>query len=158
MAILSHKRLMLCRKKHFFINISWHGGYGPLLSLFEDLEVPILHKSPIVWPGLSKTSAPLYCSQRFTQTNVKFQLVLNTDLATRPQGKLKDLKNGWGAVKFGILSDFMDFSLCICNWAWEICRQYFSGASLQEPSLWLVKWKYCSIESKQMHHLQIEEG
>ena len=48
MAILSHKRLMLWRKKHIFINISWHGGYGPLLSLFEDLEVLILHKSPIV--------------------------------------------------------------------------------------------------------------
>ena len=48
MAILSHKWLMLWRKKHIFINISWHGGYGPLLSLFEDLEVLILHKSPIV--------------------------------------------------------------------------------------------------------------
>ena len=48
MAILSHKWLMLWRKKHIFINISWHGGYGPLLSLFEDLEVLILHKLPIV--------------------------------------------------------------------------------------------------------------
>ena len=48
MAILSHKWLMLWRKKHIFINISWHGGYGPLLSLFEDLEVPKLHKLPIV--------------------------------------------------------------------------------------------------------------
>ena len=118
-----------------------------------------LHKPKFIHdPDLHQITPNLYCSQRFTQTNVKFKLVLNTDLATRPQGKLKDLKNGWGAVKFCILSDFMDFSLCICNWAWEICRQYFSGASLQEPSLWLVKWKYCSIESKQMHHLQIEEG
>ena len=58
MAIFSHKWLMLWRKKHIVINLSWHGGYGPLLSLFEDLEVLILHKSPIVWPGLSKTSAP----------------------------------------------------------------------------------------------------
>ena len=58
MAILSHNWLMSWRKKHIFINLSWHGGHGPLLSLFEDLEVLILHKSPIVWPDLSKTSAP----------------------------------------------------------------------------------------------------
>ena len=38
MAILSHKWQMLWRKKYIFINISWHGGYGLLLSLFEDLE------------------------------------------------------------------------------------------------------------------------
>ena len=46
MAILSHKWLMLWRKKHIFINISWHGDYGPLLSLFEDLEVAFI---PIAW-------------------------------------------------------------------------------------------------------------
>ena len=32
-------------------NLSWHGGYGPLLSLFEHLEVPKIHRLPIVWPG-----------------------------------------------------------------------------------------------------------
>ena len=48
MAILSHKWQMLWRKKHIFINISWHMGYGPLLSLFEDLEVPKTDKSSIV--------------------------------------------------------------------------------------------------------------
>ena len=48
MAIFSHKWQMFWRKKYIFINLSWHGGYGPLLSLFEDLEVTILHKSPIV--------------------------------------------------------------------------------------------------------------
>ena len=29
-------------------NLSWHGGYGPLLSLFEHLEVPKIHRLPIV--------------------------------------------------------------------------------------------------------------
>ena len=60
MAILSHKRLMLWRKKNIFINLSWHVGYGPLLSPFEVLEVPKIHNSSIVWPGLSKTPASLY--------------------------------------------------------------------------------------------------
>ena len=45
MAIFSHKWLMLWRKKHIFINPSWQGGYGPILSSFEVLEVPILHRS-----------------------------------------------------------------------------------------------------------------
>ena len=48
MAILSHKWLMLWRKKHIFINISWQGGYGQLLSLFEDMEVPKTDNSSIV--------------------------------------------------------------------------------------------------------------
>ena len=48
MAILSHKWRMLWRKKHIFINISWHGGYGPLLSSFEVLEVPKTDNSSIV--------------------------------------------------------------------------------------------------------------
>ena len=48
MAILSHKWLMLWRKKHIFINISWHGDYGPLLSLFEDLEVAKIDRLSIV--------------------------------------------------------------------------------------------------------------
>ena len=59
MAILSHNWLMSWRKKHIFINLSWHGGHGPLLSPFEGLEVPKLYRSSIVWPGLSKTPAPL---------------------------------------------------------------------------------------------------
>ena len=46
---------MLWRKKHIFINISWHGGHGPLLSLFEDLEVPKRDKSSIVWRHHSKS-------------------------------------------------------------------------------------------------------
>ena len=49
---------MSWRKKHIFINLSWHGGHGPLLSPFEGLEVPKLYRSSIVWPGLSKTPAP----------------------------------------------------------------------------------------------------
>ena len=73
MAILSHNWLMSWRKKHIFINLSWHGGHGPLLSPFEGLEVPKLYRSSIVWPGLSKTPAPLstprvriiYCSNLF---------------------------------------------------------------------------------------------
>ena len=48
MAIFSHKWLMLWRKKHIVINLSWHGGYGPLLSSFEVLEVPKTDKSSIV--------------------------------------------------------------------------------------------------------------
>ena len=48
MAIFSHKWLMLWRKKHIVINLSWHGGYGPLLSSFEVLEVPKTHNSSIV--------------------------------------------------------------------------------------------------------------
>ena len=51
---------MSWRKKHIFINLSWHGGHGPLLSPFEGLEVPKLYRSSIVWPGLSKTPAPLF--------------------------------------------------------------------------------------------------
>ena len=48
MAILSHKRLMLWHKKNIFTNLSWHVGYGPLLSPFEVLEVPKTDNSPIV--------------------------------------------------------------------------------------------------------------
>ena len=59
MAIFSHKWLMLWRKKHIFINPSWQGGYGPILSSFEVLEVPKLHRSSTFWPGLLKTPAPL---------------------------------------------------------------------------------------------------
>ena len=29
-------------------NLSWHGDYGPLLSLFEHLEVPKIHRLLIV--------------------------------------------------------------------------------------------------------------
>ena len=54
-AIFSRKWLMLWRKKYIFINLSWHGGYGLLLSPFEAPEVP----KTIVWPGLSKTPAHL---------------------------------------------------------------------------------------------------
>ena len=56
MAILSHQWLMLWRKKHIFINLSWRGGYGPLLSSFEVLEVPKTDNSSIVWRGLSTNS------------------------------------------------------------------------------------------------------
>ena len=56
MAIFSHKWLMLWRKKHIVINLSWHGGYGPLLSSFEVLEVPKTDNSSIVWRGLSTNS------------------------------------------------------------------------------------------------------
>ena len=48
MANFSHKWLMLWRKKHIFINLSLHGGYGPLLSSFEVLEVPKTDNSSIV--------------------------------------------------------------------------------------------------------------
>ena len=48
MAIFSHKWLMLWRKKHIVINLSWHGGYGSLLSSFEVLEVPKTDNSSIV--------------------------------------------------------------------------------------------------------------
>ena len=48
MAIFSHKWLMLWPKNHIFINISWHGSCGPLLSSFEVLEVPKTDKSSIV--------------------------------------------------------------------------------------------------------------
>ena len=34
---------MLWRKKYIFINLSWHGGCGQLLSSFDDLEVPLPH-------------------------------------------------------------------------------------------------------------------
>ena len=47
MAIFSHKWLMLWRKKPIVINLSWHGGYGPLLSSFEVLEVPKTNNSSI---------------------------------------------------------------------------------------------------------------
>ena len=59
MAIFSHKWLMLWRKKHIVINLSWHGGYGPLLSSFEVLEVPKTHNSSIVWRHHSKSPVPL---------------------------------------------------------------------------------------------------
>ena len=54
MAIFSHKWLMLWRKKYIFINLSWHGGCGQLLSSFDDLEVPLPHKSFITLPVLSE--------------------------------------------------------------------------------------------------------
>ena len=53
-------------------NLSWHGGYGPLLSLFEHLEVPKIHRLPIVWPGLSKTPAPL----GFNDTDIDCHYIL----------------------------------------------------------------------------------
>ena len=59
MAIFSHKWLMLWPKNHIFINISWHGSCGPLLSSFEVLEVPKTDKSSIVWRHHSKTPVPL---------------------------------------------------------------------------------------------------
>ena len=59
MAIFSHKWLMLWRKKHIVINLSWHGGYGPLLSSFEVLEVSKTHNSSIVWRHHSKSPVPL---------------------------------------------------------------------------------------------------
>ena len=86
MAILSHKWLILWRKKYFFIHLSWHGGYGPLLSLFEDLEVPKLHKSPIVWPGLPKTSAPLSTRWRYLH-----KLQKGTGYSERPGKVMMDL-------------------------------------------------------------------
>ena len=45
MAIISHKWLIIWLKNDIFINLSWHGGCGPLLSPFEHLEVPVPHKS-----------------------------------------------------------------------------------------------------------------
>lgn len=54
MAIFSHKWLMLWPKNHIFINISWHGSCGPLLSPFEHLEVPVPHKSFITLPNFSE--------------------------------------------------------------------------------------------------------
>ena len=71
--IFSHKWLILWLQKYLFINLSWHGGCGTLLSSFEDLEVPKTNKSSIFWPGLPKTPAPLYMcavwrkSRSFTQ-------------------------------------------------------------------------------------------
>ena len=62
MAIFSHKWLMLWPKNHIFINISWHGSCGPLLSSFEVLEVPKTDKSSIVWRHHSKTPVPLVCT------------------------------------------------------------------------------------------------
>ena len=59
MAIFSHKWLMLWPKNHIFINISWHGSCGPLLSSFEVLEVPKTDKSSIVWRHHSKSPVPL---------------------------------------------------------------------------------------------------
>ena len=56
--IFSHKWLILWLQKYLFINLSWHGGCGTLLSSFEDLEVPKTPKSSIFWPGLPKTPAP----------------------------------------------------------------------------------------------------
>ena len=54
MAIISHKWLIIWLKNDIFINLSWHGGCGPLLSLFEHLEVPFAHKSFITLPVLSE--------------------------------------------------------------------------------------------------------
>ena len=45
MAIFSHKWLMLWRKKYIFINLSWQGGYGLLLSSFKVPEVTKTDKS-----------------------------------------------------------------------------------------------------------------
>ena len=59
MAIFSHKWLMLWPKNHIFINISWHGSCGPLLSSFEVLEVPKTDKSSIVWRHHSKSPVPI---------------------------------------------------------------------------------------------------
>ena len=54
MAIFSHTWLILWLKNYIFINLSWHVGCGPLLSLFEHLEVPVPHKSFITLPVLSE--------------------------------------------------------------------------------------------------------
>ena len=54
MAIFSHNWLMLWRKKHKFINHSWHGGYALILGLFEQLEVSVPHNCFITLPGLSE--------------------------------------------------------------------------------------------------------
>ena len=51
---LSHKWLVLWRKKHKFISHSWHGGYGLILGLFEQLEVSVPHNCFITLPGLSE--------------------------------------------------------------------------------------------------------
>ena len=58
MAIFSHNWLMLWRKKYIFINLSWHGGCGQLLSLFDDLEVPLAHNFFVTLPGLSEQPVP----------------------------------------------------------------------------------------------------
>ena len=80
MAILSHRWLMLWRKKHIFINISWHGGCGPLLSPFEHLEVPVPHKSFVTSPNFSEYPVPLtyvilYCN-KVTGYSEKFGKVM----------------------------------------------------------------------------------
>ena len=78
---------MLWGKKHIFINLSWQGGYGPILSSFEVLEVPKRHRSSTFWPGLLKTLAPLapftlghykslYWFQSFVSVSVVFWVVL----------------------------------------------------------------------------------
>ena len=41
-------------------------GYGPLLSLFEDLEVPKIDRLSIVWPGLSKYPVPFFAENWYT--------------------------------------------------------------------------------------------
>ena len=85
MAIFSHKWLMLWRKKHIFINPSWQGGYGPILSSFEVLEVPILHRSSTFWPGLLKTPAPLEllgCTCICYKTGLLHQLTISSPSGT----------------------------------------------------------------------------
>ena len=42
------KTANVMEQKNIFINLSWHVGYGPLLSPFEVLEVPKTDNSPIV--------------------------------------------------------------------------------------------------------------
>ena len=59
----SHKWLILWLKKYIFISLSWHVGCGPLLSLFERLEIPILHISFITLPNLSEQPIPLELNQ-----------------------------------------------------------------------------------------------
>ena len=71
---------MSWRKKHIFINLSWHGGHGPLLSPFEGLEVPKLYRSSIVWPGLSKTPAPLELQVKHFHIWSKKHCLLSTTL------------------------------------------------------------------------------
>ena len=81
MAIFSHKWLMLWRKKHIVINLSWHGGYGSLLSSFEVLEVPKTHNSSIV--------AYTTVAKKFDKIIVNLWLPLNAQ---------KQFISGWAGV------------------------------------------------------------
>ena len=132
MAIFSHKWLMLWRKKHIVINLSWHGGYGSLLSSFEVLEVPKTDNSSIVWRHHSKSPVPL--------EGVPFNRQTQTPTMKR---KLSDL-----------------YSTCdhTVHWFW---RAEFNTGRLSkeidfiENSVWCV-W---SIEcwAKKIHHLDEQE-